>query len=77
VTADSKRVVRLMVGKRTQEQTHPVVQDAKSRLRPGHLPALFTHASTGYEAAIFEAFGRRYPVSSAHQSGRPSRLQLR
>ena len=44
VAADSKLVVSLVVGKRTQEQTTALVQDAKSRLRPRHLPAIFTDA---------------------------------
>ena len=35
VTADSKLVVSLVVGKRTQEQTKALVHDAKRRLRPG------------------------------------------
>jgi len=61
VTADSKRVVSLVVGKRPQEQTQTVVNDAKRRLRPGHLPAIFTDAYAGYESALLEAFGRRYP----------------
>ena len=52
VTADSKLVVSLVVGKRTQEQTNTLVHDAKTRLRPRHLPAIFTDAYAGYEAAI-------------------------
>jgi IS1 family transposase len=62
VTADSKLVVSLVVGKRTQAQTDALVHDAKRRLRAGHLPAIFTDAYAGYESAILEAFGRRYPV---------------
>jgi IS1 family transposase len=77
VAADSKLVVSLVVGKRTQEQTNVLVQDAKSRLRPGHLPAIFTDAYTGYQSAIFETFGRRYPVPRHGKGGRPSRPQLR
>jgi hypothetical protein len=46
VTADSKLVVSL-VGKRTQEQTHAVVYDAKRCLRLGHLPAICTDPYTG------------------------------
>jgi IS1 family transposase len=75
--ADSKLVVSLVVGKRTQEQTRALVHDAKSRLRPGHLPAIFTDAYDGYETAILEAFGRRYPVPRHGKGGRPSRPQLR
>jgi IS1 family transposase len=77
VAADSKLVVSLAVGKRTQEQTNAVVQDAKSRLRPGHLPAIFTDAYTGYESAILEAFGRRYPAPHLGGKGRPPRPVLR
>jgi hypothetical protein len=44
VAADSKRVVSLVVGKRTPEQTRSLVHDAKRRLRPGHLPAIFPDA---------------------------------
>ena len=77
VAADSKLVVSLVAGKRTQEQTNALVQDAKSRLRPGHLPAIFTDAYAGYEPAILEAFGHRYPVPRHGQGGRPSPPQLR
>lgn len=52
VAADSTLVVSVVVGKRTQEQTHALVHDAKRRLRPGHLPALFPDAYDGYEAAL-------------------------
>jgi len=52
IAADSKLVVSLVVGKRTQVQTRALVHDAKKRLRPGHLPAIFTDAYEGYEAAI-------------------------
>ena len=47
VTADRKLVVSLVVGKRTQAQTKALVHDAKRRLRPGHLPALFPDAYEG------------------------------
>jgi hypothetical protein len=52
VTADSKLVVSLVVGKRTQEQTKALVHDTKRRLRSGHLPVIFTDAYEGYESAI-------------------------
>ena len=52
VAAASKLVVSLVVGTRTQEQTHTLVQDTKHRLRPGHLPALFTDAYEGDESAL-------------------------
>jgi len=55
VTADSKLVVSLVVGKRTQDHTNALVHDAKRRLRPGHLPAICTAAYTGYETALLEA----------------------
>jgi hypothetical protein len=61
VAADSKLVVSLVVGKRTYDQTLALVQDAKDRLRPGHVPAIFTDAHAGYESALLEVFGRRYP----------------
>jgi hypothetical protein len=44
IAAESKLLVSLVVGKRTQEQTTALVHDTKPRLRPGHLPALFTDA---------------------------------
>ena len=59
MAADSKLIVSLVVGKRTQEQTRALVHDATKRLRPGHLPASFTDAYEGYQAASREAFGRR------------------
>jgi IS1 family transposase len=77
VAADSKLVVSLVVGKRTQEQTHALVHDARGRLRPGHLPAIFTDAYVGYESALLEAFGRRYPVPGDSAKGRAPRSQLR
>jgi IS1 family transposase len=61
VAADSKLVVALVVGKRTYDQTLALVQDAKDRRRPGQVPAIFTDAYAGYEAALLEGFGRRYP----------------
>jgi hypothetical protein len=47
------------------------------RLRPGHLPAIFTDAYDGYESAILEAFGRRYLVPDASLPGRARRSVLR
>src|SRR5215470_10788867 len=77
IAADSKLIVSLVVGKRTQEQTTALVHDAKKRLRPGHLPAIFTDAYDGYESAILDAFGRRYPVSSPSAPGRSQRSIVR
>jgi IS1 family transposase len=77
VTADSKLVVSLVVGKRTQEQTKALVHDTKRRLRAGHLPAIFTDAYEGYESAILAAFGRRYPAPAQGSSGRSRRSILR
>jgi len=74
VAADSKLVVSLVVGKRTHEQTQTLVHDARSRLRAGYVPVIFTDAYPGYESAILEAFGRRYPV---HTQGRAPRSILR
>ena len=77
VTADSKLVVSLVVGKRTQEQTHALGKDARGRLRAGHLPAIFTDAYAGYGSAILEAFGRWNPVSRLSTKGRGPRAVLR
>jgi hypothetical protein len=65
------------VGKRTHAQTHALVQDVRHRLRPGHLPAIFTDAYEGYEAALLEVCGRRYPVPRHGSAGRSSRSILR
>ena len=77
IAADSKLIVSLVVGKRTQEQTRALVHDTKKRLRPGHLPAIFTDASDGYESAILDAFGRRYPAPSHRALGQSRRPVLR
>jgi hypothetical protein len=77
VTADSKLGVSLVVGKRTQAQTRALVKDARDRLRPRHLLAIFTDAYEGYESAIFEAFGRRYPAPDRGRTGRSRRPLLR
>ena len=77
IAADSKLLVSLVVGKRTQEQTTALVHDAKQRLRPGHLPAIFTDAYDGYESAILDAFGRRYPAPSDSAPGRSRRSIVR
>jgi hypothetical protein len=60
--ADSQLVVSLLVGKRTYEPPLAVGQDAKDRLRTGHMPAIFTDAWASYESAWLEVFGRRYPA---------------
>jgi IS1 family transposase len=77
IAADSKLMVSLVVGKRTQAQTKALVHDAKKRLRPGHLPTIFTDAYEGYEAAILEAFGRRYPAPHHGATGQSHRSILR
>lgn len=77
IAADSKLIVSLVVGKRTHEQTSALVHDTKQRLRPGHLPAIFTDAYEGYESAILDAFGRRYPVPSPGAPGRSRQSILR
>jgi IS1 family transposase len=77
VTADSKLVVSLVVGKRTQEHPNVLVHDARRRLRAGHLPAIFTDAYAGYETALLEAFGRPYPVPRSGPQGRAPRPVLR
>jgi IS1 family transposase len=71
IAPDSKLIVSLVVGKRTQEQTQALVSDTQSRLRKGHLPALFSDGYEGYEPAILAAFGRRYPASNTGCKGRP------
>jgi hypothetical protein len=38
-----------------------LVQDAKNRLRPGHLPTICPDAYARYETTLLEVFGRRYP----------------
>jgi hypothetical protein len=73
VTADRKLVVSLVVGKRTQAQTNALGHDAKRRLRSGHLPVMFPDAYTGYETALLDACGRRYPAPRAGPKGRVPR----
>jgi len=77
VTAASKLVVSLGVGKRTHEQPRALVHDAQRRLHSGHLPAIFTDAYEGYESAILEAFGRRYLPPYPGLPGRFRRPVLR
>ena len=62
MSAESKLVVSLIVGKRTYDHTLALVQDAKDRLRKDHLPAIFSDAFASYESALLEVFGRRYPA---------------
>ena len=71
IAPDSKLIVSLVVGKRTQEQTQALVSDTQSRLQKGHLPALFSDGYEGYEPSILEAFGRRYAASKTDLAGRP------
>jgi IS1 family transposase len=77
IAADSTLLVSLVVGKRTHEQTTALVRDAKKRLRPWHLPAICTDAYDGYESAILDVFGRRYPAPSHGATGRSRRSVLR
>jgi len=77
VTADSKLMVSLMVGKRTKDQTNELMGDAKSRLRSSHLPVLLSDGYEGYEPAILNAFGRRYPAAQSGLKGRPSNPVIR
>ena len=77
VTADSKLMVSLVVGKRTKDQTNELVKDAQSRLRSGHLPVLLSDGYEGYEPAILDAFGRRYPAAKSGLKGRPSNPVIR
>ncbi len=64
-------MVSLVVGKRTKPQTQRLVGDTQKRLRKDHLPALFSDGYEGYEGAILEAFGRRYPAAKSGGKGRP------
>jgi IS1 family transposase len=77
IDPQSKLVVSLAVGKRTEEQTRQLVQDARERLAPGCLPALFSDAYEAYPGAILEAFGKRYPVSRKGGKGRRPNPKLR
>ena len=77
MAADSKLLVSLVVGKRNKEQTHQLVSDATGRLRAGHLPAILTDGYEGYEPAMLEAFGRRYPARKVGGKGRPRLPVLR
>lgn len=77
VVADSKLVVSLVVGKRTQKQTQQLVGNAKRRLRARHLPVLLSDGYAGYESAILEAFGHRYPSAGGHRQGRARREVVR
>jgi IS1 family transposase len=54
-----------------------LVRDTKQRLRPGHLPAIFTDAYDGYESAILDAFGRRYPAPAHSATGSARRSVVR
>ena len=71
IAPESKLIVSLVVGKRTQEQTQALVSDTQSRLRKGYLPALFSDGYEGYEPAILETFGRRYAAPKTGLTGRP------
>jgi IS1 family transposase len=75
IAPDSKLIVSLVVGKRTQEQTQELVSDTQSRLRKGYVPVLFSDGYEGYESSILEAFGRRYAAPKTGVTGRP-RLDL-
>ena len=61
MAADSKLLVSLRMGKRTYDQTLALVQDAESRLRRGHVPAMFTEAFASDASALLEVCGCRYP----------------
>ena len=77
IAVDSKLLVSLVVGKRTQEQTTALVHDVTKRLRSWYLPAIFTDAYDGYKSAIRDAFGRRYLAPSHSATGRSRRSILR
>lgn len=73
----TKLVVALAVGKRTEEQTRRLVQDAHARLAPGWLPTLFSDAYDAYPPAILAAFGHRYPVPRKGSRGRRPHPRVR
>jgi IS1 family transposase len=77
MTAESKLIVSLVVGKRTHEQTRALVHDTKQRLRPGHLPAICTDAYAGSASALLDACGRRSLVPDPRRPGRSGRSGLR
>ena len=76
IDLQSKLMVSLGMGKRTEEQTLRLVMDAKSRLAEGCLPAIFTNAYECYTQVILQAFGRRYPVARRGDRGRRPQLKL-
>lgn len=71
IDPQSKLVVALEVGKRTEQQTHRLVHQLRDRLAAGWLPAFFSDAYEAYPQAILEALGNRYPA--ARQGGRGRR----
>ncbi len=77
VTADRKLLGSFVGGTRTHDQTRELVRDAKSRLRAGHLPAMLPEGYAGYEPAMLESFGRRYPAPKSGVQRRPSRPVMR
>lgn len=77
IDPQSKLVVALEVGKRTEQQTHRLVQQVKDRLAPGCLPALFSDAYEVYPQAILETFGNRYPATRQGGRGRRPNPVLR
>lgn len=63
IDAQTKLLVSVLMGKRTAENIHALVQDAASRLSSRTpRPAIFTDGESGYIEAIRQAFGRRYSV---------------
>jgi hypothetical protein len=77
IAPDSKLIVSLVGGKRTQEQTQALVNDTRSRLQKGHLLTLFSDGYVGSEPAILAAFGRRYAAPKTALTGRPRLDSLR
>ena len=73
VTAESTRVVRLVGGKRTQEQPPTLVHATQRRRRAEHVPAMFPEAYAGDASAILATFGRRYPTRAPGRAPRSIR----
>ncbi len=68
----SKLLITLVPGRRTEDTIHQAVADSRSRLAPeADCPALFTDGEPAYVAAILNVFGRRYRAPRHTHRGRP------
>lgn len=76
IDAQTKLLVSVRMGKRTDDNIQALVSDAASRLSPKTpRPAIFTDGESGYIEAIRQAFGRRYSVPRQGNRG-PQRKPL-